>query len=243
VLTAHGIAADRIRIVPEGVDGARFHAHGRQPRTSARPFRFLTVGKYEQRKSIDQTIEAFAQVYANQPYAELIIKSNYFTNHHKKYNALRAKILGLDNVTLLWGEMTEIQLADLYRACDMFVLPTRAEGWGLPLIEAVAAGMPVITTMHSGHMEFLQHVTDSVLTVTHAMTAIDCAEYRSYYPDTMNDWGVWARPNVDSIVACMQQALREEHTFYDRAQRNSKIIRAQFSWSQSAEQALAHMGI
>jgi glycosyltransferase involved in cell wall biosynthesis len=201
------------------------------------------VGKYEQRKSIDQTIEAFAQVYANQPQAELVIKSNYFTNHHEKYHALRAKISGLDNVTLLWGEMTEIQLADLYRASDAFVLPTCAEGWGLPLIEAVAAGLPVITTMHSGHTEFLQHVTDSVLTVTHAMTAIDCAEYRSYYPDTMNDWGVWARPNVDSIAACMQQALREEHTLYDRAQRNSAIIRAQFSWSQSAEQALAYMGI
>jgi glycosyltransferase involved in cell wall biosynthesis len=243
VLTAHGIDADRIRIVPEGVDGARFHAHGRQPRTSARPFRFLTVGKYEQRKGIDQTIEAFAQVYANQPQAELIIKSNYFTNHHEKYNALRAKILGLDNVTLLWGEMTEIQLADLYRACDVFVLPTRAEGWGLPLIEAVAAGMPIITTMHSGHTEFLQHVTDSVLTVTHAMTAIDCAEYRSYYPDSTNDWGVWARPDVDSIAACMQQALQQEQELYDRAQRNSKIIRAQFSWSQSAEQALACMGI
>jgi glycosyltransferase involved in cell wall biosynthesis len=203
------------------------------------------VGKYEQRKGIDLTIEAFAQVYANQPQAELVIKSNYFTNHREKHAALQGKIsdLGLNNVSLLWGEMTEIQLADLYRASDAFVLPTCAEGWGLPLIEAVAAGLPVITTMHSGHMEFLQHVTDSVLTVTHAMTAIDCEEYRSYYPDTMNDWGVWARPNVGSIAACMQQALREEHTFYHRAQRNSKIIRERFSWSQSAEQALTHMDI
>ena len=75
------------------------------------------------------------------------------------------------------------------------------------------------------------------------MTAIDCAEYRSYYPDSTNDWGVWARPNVDSLVTCMQQALQQEQALYDRAQRNSKIIRAQFSWSQSAEQALAHMGI
>jgi glycosyltransferase involved in cell wall biosynthesis len=243
VLTAHGIDADRIRIVPEGVDGARFHAHGRRPRTAARPLRFLTVGKYEQRKGIDETIEAFAKVYANHPQAELIIKSNYFTNHRQKYDALHAKISGLDNVSLLWGEMTETQLADLYRACDVFVLPTRAEGWGLPLIEAVAAGLPVITTMHSGHTEFLEHVTDSVLPVAHVMTRIDCPEYCSYYPDTMNDWGVWASPDVDSLVTCMQQAFREEYRLYDRAQRNSKIIRERFSWSQSAEQALACMGI
>ena len=245
VLLAHGINADRIRIMPEGVDGARFHAHGRRPRTAARPLRFLTVGKYEHRKGIDETIEAFAKVYANQPQAELVIKSNYFTNHRQKYDALHGKIsdLGLNNVTLLWGEMTSAQLADLYRACDVFVLPTHAEGWGLPLIEAVAAGMPIITTMHSGHMEFLQHVTDSVLPVAHVMTAIDCPEYCSYYPAPDNDWGVWARPDVASLVTCMQQALQQEHRLYDRAQRNSKIIRERFSWSQSAEQALACMGI
>ena len=245
VLLAHGVAEHRVHVVPEGVDGARFHAHGRRPRTSARPFRFLTVGKYEQRKGIDLTIEAFAQAYANQPDLELVIKSNYFTNHQEKYDALQGKIsdLGLDNVTLLWGEMTEAQLADLYRACDTFVLPTRAEGWGLPLIEAVAAGLPVITTRYSGHMEFLQHVTDSVLPVAHAITAIDCVEYRSYYPDTMNDWGVWSEPDVGSIVTCMQQALQQEQRLYDRAQRNSAIIRERFSWSQSAEQALACMGI
>ena len=245
VLTAHGIHADRIRIVPEGVDGTRFHAHGRRPRSTARPFRFLTVGKYEQRKGIDLTIEAFAQVFANHPHAELVIKSNYFTNHREKHSELQGKIadLGLDNVTLLWGEMTEPQLADLYRACDAFVLPTCAEGWGLPLIEAVAAGLPIITTMHSGHTEFLQHVYDSVLPVSHVMTQIDCPEYCSYYPDSMNDWGVWAQPDLNSLVVCMQQALQQEQELYDRAQRNSKIIRERFSWSQSAEQALACMGI
>jgi len=245
VLLAHGVAEHRVHVVPEGVDGARFHAHGRRPRTSARPFRFLTVGKYEQRKGIDLTIEAFAQVHANQPGLELVIKSNYFTNHQEKHAELQGKIsdLGLDNVTLLWGEMTEAQLADLYRACDTFVLPTRAEGWGLPLIEAVAAGLPVITTRYSGHMEFLQHVADSVLPVAHVMTRIDCAEYCSYYPEVTNDWGVWAEPDVDSLVTCMQQAHQQEQRLYDRAQRNSAIIRERFSWSQSAEQALACMGI
>jgi glycosyltransferase involved in cell wall biosynthesis len=247
VLAAHGIAADRIRIVPEGVDGAGFHAHGRRPRISARPFRFLTVAKYEQRKSIDETLEAFAQVHSNQPDLELVIKSNYFTNHHEKYNALQRKIasLGLTNVKVLWGDMPKPELADLYRVCDTFVLPTRAEGWGLPLIEAVAAGLPVITTMYSGHTEFLQHVTDSMLTVTHAMTTIDCPEYRSYYPDRTNDWGVWARPDVDSIATCMQVACREEHRLYNCAQRNSEIIRERFGWNKSVElalQTLCHNG-
>ena len=245
VLFTHGLPAHSVHVVPEGVDGARFHAHGRRPRSTARPFRFLTVGKYEQRKGIDLTIEAFAQVHANHPQVELVIKSNYFTNHREKHSKLQGKIadLGLNNVTLLWGEMTEAQLADLYRACDAFVLPTCAEGWGLPLIEAVAAGLPIITTRYSGHTEFLQHVYDSVLPVSHVMTQIDCTEYCSYYPAPDNDWGVWAQPDLNSLISCMQQALQQEQELYDRAQRNSQIIRERFSWSHSVEQALACMGI
>ena len=244
VLLAHGLPAHTVHVMPEGVDGARFHAHGRRPRTATRPFRFLTVGKYEQRKGIDLTIEAFAQVYANQPDLELVIKSNYFTNHRQKYDRLQGKIsdLGLNNVTLLWGEMTEPQLADLYRACDAFVLPTCAEGWGLPLIEAAASGLPIITTMYSGHTEFLQHIEDSVLPVTYTMGPVTCAEYQSYYPDSEGNWGTWARPDVVSIASAMQTVCREYDELFERACANSFVIRRTFTWQNSVDQAMAAMG-
>lgn len=244
ILLAHGVNRNRIHVVPEGVDGYRFHNHGRRPWTPDRPFRFLTVGKYEHRKSIDETLEAFAQVHANRPDLELVIKSNYFTNRDQKFQALQRKIasLGLTNVSVLWGDMTDTELADLYRGCDTFVLPSKAEGWGLPLIEAVAAGMPVITTMYSGHTEFLNHALDSVLPVDYVMTDVDCPEYRSYYPDSKGQWGSWARPDVYSISASLQAACREVDTLYKAAQRNSHIIRQRYSWANSAETALVAMG-
>lgn len=244
VLTAHGLSPHRIHVIPEGVDVARFHAYGRRPWTPARPFRFLTVGKYEQRKSIDETLEAFAQVHANRPDLELVIKSNYFVNSEVKHADLQRKIasLGLANVTVLWGDMTADELANLYRACDTFVLPSRAEGWGLPLIEAVAAGLPVITTMYSGHTEFLNHVSNSVLPVDFVMADIDCPEYCKYYPDAENVWGTWARPDVYSIAACMQAACREVDSLYKNAQHNSRIIRNRFGWANSVEKALVAMG-
>lgn len=244
VLVSHGVNNKKIRVIPEGVDGRRFHNHSRQPWTPARPFRFLTVGKYEQRKGIDETLEAFAQTHANRPDLELVIKSNYFTNRDQKLQALQKKIdsLGLTNVTLLWGDMSDAELADLYRACDTFVLPSRAEGWGLPLIEAAAAGLPIITTMYSGHTEFLSHIKDSVLPVDYVMTPIDCPEYCHYYPDSENNWGTWARPDVYAIAACMQAACREVDALYKRAQKNSLTIRQRFSWTNSAEKALVAMG-
>ncbi len=242
VLIANGIPVDRIRVIPEGVDGDTFHTHGRRPYTKDRPFRFLSIGKYEQRKSLDETIDAFAQVYANTPAIELVIKSNYFVNHDQKFQQLKNKISGLTNVHLIWGEMPRAELAELYRSCDAFVLPTKAEGWGLPLIEAAASGLPVITTMYSGHTEFLNFVANSVLPVTYSMGPITCAEYQTYYPDSDSNWGSWARPDVYSIAACMQTVCREYEELFESACANSFVIRRTFTWQNSVDLAIAAMG-
>lgn len=242
VLIAHGIVPNRIRVIPEGVDGNRFHTHGRRPYTKQRPFRFLTVGKYEQRKSLDETIDAFAQVYANTAAIELIIKSNYFINHDQKFQSLERKVQGLSNVQLLWGEMSNTDLSELYRSCDAFVLPSKAEGWGLPLIEAAASGLPVITTLYSGHHEFLRHIPDSVLPVTYTMGPVSCPEYQSYYPDANGDWGQWARPDVVSIAGAMQTVCREYDALFELACANSFTIRRTFTWQNSVDLAIAAMG-
>lgn len=242
VLIANGIRPERIRIIPEAVDGNVFHTHGRKPYTNDRPFRFLSIGKYEQRKSLDETIDAFAQVYANTPAIELVIKSNYFVNHDQKFNQLKTRIKDLTNVTLLWGDMSRVELAELYRSCDAFVLPSRAEGWGLPLIEAAASGLPIITTLYSGHTEFLQKISDSVLPVTYTMEPVACAEYQTYYPDSENNWGSWARPDVVSIASAMQTVCREYNELFERACANSFAIRRTFTWQNSADLAIAAMG-
>jgi glycosyltransferase involved in cell wall biosynthesis len=242
VLITHGISPDRIRVIPEGVGGNRFHTHGRKPYRKERPFRFLSVGKYEQRKSLDETIDAFAQVYANTPAIELIIKSNYFVNHDQKFADLKEKIKNLNNVQIIWGDMPADDMAELYRSCDAFVLPSRAEGWGLPLIEAAASGLPIITTMYSGHTEFLQEISSSVIPVTYTMGPITCPEYQSYYPDSMNDWGSWARPDVVSIAQAMQTVCREYDELFEQACANSFTIRRTFTWQNSVDLAIAAMG-
>ena len=240
VLIVNGIPESCIRVVPEGVDRNRFHAHRRRPYANDRVFRFLTVGKYEQRKSMDETIEAFAQTYANHETIELVIKSNYFANQDAKLQALEQKIASfkLNNVRLIWGDMTSEQIADLYQSCDIFVLPSRAEAWGLPLIEAAASGMPIITTNYSGHMEFLQHISSSVMAPDHVMVDIACPEYCEYYPSANGYWGQWARPDVYAISSIMQAMCREYHRgLYSNAQSNSTIIRNAFDWFRSADRA------
>jgi glycosyltransferase involved in cell wall biosynthesis len=243
VLINNGINSDRIWVVPEGIDSKRFHPYGRELYGQDRPFRFLSVGKYEERKSFDETLQAFAQVFGNTPEVELIIKSSYFIDQDLKSQTLQKKIndLGLTNVTVIWGTVEHDQVADLYRGCDVFVFPTKGEGWGFPLIEAAASGMPIITIPYSGHTEFLNAIPDSVVGVDYVLAPITCTEYQSYYPDANGDWGLWARPDVYSIAEAMRQAQKNYSILSERALKNSAKIRNQFSWTQSVDQALVAM--
>jgi glycosyltransferase involved in cell wall biosynthesis len=240
VLINNGVDSDKIWVVPEGVDSKQFHPYGRSLYSRDRPFRFLSIGKYEQRKSFDETLQAFAQVFGNTPGVELIIKSNYFVNQSQKSQSLQQRIeeLGLTNVTVIWGSIEHDKVADLYRGCDVFVFPTKGEGWGFPLIEAAASGMPIITVAYSGHTEFLNTIPDSVLAVDYVLSPITCPEYQQYYPDPDNDFGLWARPDIYSIAQAMRQARNNYSALDTRAIKNSTKIRNQFSWTQSVDQAL-----
>ena len=61
----------------------------------------------------------------------------------------------LPPVELVTEFLTREAVRDMYAGADVFVLPTRGEGWGLPIVEAMAMELPVIVTNHSGPTEYL----------------------------------------------------------------------------------------
>ena len=130
-------------------------------------------------------------------------------------------------------------LVDLYRQSDCFVFPSKAEGWGLPLIEAAATGLPLITTNYSAQTEFLQDIHSSCLFVDYDMVDIDCPEYTRFYPQTNTGvWGQWAQPSVDSIAEQMRQAYSNHAVLKLEGIKNSGIIRSKFSWANSVTRSL-----
>jgi glycosyltransferase involved in cell wall biosynthesis len=238
-LIANGIAAEKIDIVPEGVNGNLFHPYRRKA-PGTKPFQFLVVGKYEIRKSYPEIFEAFKQEFGNHSAVELVIKSDYFKDGTIKYEQMLTDIRshGFENWKLYWGVADIRGVASLYSQADVFVLPTRGEAWGLPLIEAAAAGLPIITTDWSGHMQFLDPIRSSCVMVDYDLAPVDCPEYKSYYPFVDNDWGTWAVPRVDSLIRAMRTAYKKHHTLAQKAVANSKKIRQDFSWANSANTAL-----
>jgi glycosyltransferase involved in cell wall biosynthesis len=238
IAMAQGIKPEQIAVVPEGVDTDLFHPYA-IPQHEV--FRFLTIGKYEQRKSIDETIDAFAQVYGDNPNMELVIKSDFFREPEVKYYQLLDKIAstGVNNIHLVWGYQSHEQLANLYRSADVFLMPTKAEGWGLPIIEAAATGLPIVTTFHSGQTEFLQHIRSSCVFVNYQLKSIDCPEYREFYPATDGDYGQWAVASVEDIAKSIERAYNNYAALKSQAVKNSDVIRTKFSWANSVTASLS----
>jgi glycosyltransferase involved in cell wall biosynthesis len=234
-----GLDPNKVDVVPEGVDPTIYHPwHFKQ--TNQRT-KFLSVGKFEERKSQIETLIAWAKVFNSCDDVELVVKTGYFGNTEVKVQQLQKLVtqLELHNVKIIWGNVDDDSLLHLYAGADIFVLPTRGEGWGLPIIEAAAIGLPIITTMYSGHTQYLKHIASSVVPVQYDLEPIACPEFQMYYPNEDGNWGHWARPRLDSLANALVHAFRNRDQLCLQAKKNSSIIRNKFSWTASVDCAVA----
>lgn len=138
---------------------------------------YLTVGGIEPRKNSINLLRAFAQVQQRQPSAQLIIAGGAtlfdYQDYRKQFMVL-AKDYGLEKALVLPGVIADAQMPALYRLADGFVFPSVKEGWGLVVLEAIASGLPVVTSDQPPFTEFLTQ-DDAYLVHPEDVTAIASA--------------------------------------------------------------------
>ncbi len=119
---------------------------------------YLTVGGIEPRKNSLNILKAFAQVLQDLPEAQLAIAGGAtlfdYQDYRDQFMALVVE-LGIADSLIITGVLTDGELAALYRCADAFVFPSQKEGWGLVIMEAIASGIPVITSNCLPFTEFL----------------------------------------------------------------------------------------
>ena len=133
-------------------DGARFRArHG----IEADRLVLLHVGRVAHEKNIDFLLRMFVRVLQKEPRALLLIVGEGPAQAHLKHLATQ---LGIQQSLRFIGYLDrDTELLDCYRAGDLFVFASRTETQGLVLLEAMAQGTPVLSTMHMGTRDVLEH--------------------------------------------------------------------------------------
>ncbi len=137
-LMALGISESKIDVIPVAADVSRFSAI---TRVRALPRQILCVSRLELEKGIDVLLHAMQIVHAKQADVSLVIVGD--GSKRRVFERLAAS-LGLRDVVLFAGATTDTR-PYLERA-GMYVQPSYFEGWGMAVIEAAAAGLPVVMT-------------------------------------------------------------------------------------------------
>jgi len=209
VLDAYRLAPERVHVVLCGFDDRRLSPAPDASRTDAQPYA-LFVGNVMPHKNLPRLVEAFAALRARRPF-RLVIRGGGRPEH---VAALRARIdalgVGADVDWQPWA--SDDELLALYRGARMLVLPSLYEGFGLPALEAMACGTPVVVSRVAS------------------------------LPEVVGDAAVFVDPaDVSSIADGIARLLSDEGLAKDLARRGPARARL-FSWERTARhvQAVLH---
>jgi len=149
---ASGIPLNRVHVIPNGVDLDRFRPDLPAFELATRKsVKFLAVGGTIPRKGFDVLLAAYRRAFTRADDVCLVVKdfgAGAFYRGQTSEDLIAAHQADSDapEIEYLTSDLSESDMARLYSTCDVFVSSYRGEGFGLPILEAMACGKPVIVT-------------------------------------------------------------------------------------------------
>jgi len=135
----------KVTIIPPGIDPCFFAPD----RATNREQFLLAVGDFYVQKNYPRLADAFARLAPHFPELRLWIAGDVIDQHQADIIQATASRHGVAHRITVLGRQDRDQLVDLYRRCAVFVFPSTAEAFGIPLAEAMAAGAPIAASNRS----------------------------------------------------------------------------------------------
>lgn len=236
-----GADGKRIRIVPHGVDVALNRPLSPERRVAVRQrlgwkgeFVFLNIGGLSGNKGIPQLLRAFAVVARKHPRSRLVLKG--LNALYESQEMLRSALAELashertvlqQRLTYLGGSMTQREMVELYQAADVYVSPYRGEGFNLPVLEAIACGLPVICTAGGSTDDFTTPAT--AMRVESRLHKLVTEQGQERY---------FLEPDPGHLVELMSRVIEQDD--WRRAVRiaGPAHVRGHYTWEQAVDALL-----
>lgn len=141
----YGVSPSKIIVIYPGVDKAEFHPFViRSSFSSPSPY-ILYVGSHYGYKNLARLLEAYSRLVA-QGFPHMLVIAGRKDPRYSPHLESTVRSLGLDLHVSFTGYISRTDLAPLYAQADLFVFPSLYEGFGLPVIEAMSCGCPVVAS-------------------------------------------------------------------------------------------------
>lgn len=229
-----GIEKEKVKVVPEGVDDLLFYPE--EIKYDDDKFRFLIFGRWDDRKSIKELVQAFKNVFGNSDKVELIISAdNIYSIDGMSSTEERLKFYNLDssNIKVLHFPSKQ-EYAKYLKMGHVFLSCSRSEGWNLPLIEAMACGIPCIYSDCSGQLEY---ATGKGIPVKILKEQSASSVSNSFCKYKNVDHGNWYEPDFKDLEAKILEVYQNYNKYREKALEESIEIRREFTWENAAKKA------
>lgn len=211
-----------IRVLPHGVDTQNFDLIHRPRRET---FTFGTFGALSLRKGIDLLVRAFQDEFKPNEPVRLLMKT---------VSAPQSWGIRDPRIKIKGGYLGKGPLLDLLGEMDVFVMPSRGEGFGLCGLEAMATGMPLIATNWSGPADYLD--PDDSFPLSYRLV-----DARGVEAHGMNFYGQWAEPDYEHLRHLMRYAFEHRDEAMAMGLRAAERVRHKWTWARVAEQMCADL--
>jgi glycosyltransferase involved in cell wall biosynthesis len=171
-------------------------------------FSFNFASVFERKNPLG-LIDAFSRAFAEDEGPILVIKSAGGGRYREQVRLLRTAAGRRRDVFLLEGALRADRYHGLVAACDAYASLHRAEGFGLPIAEAMELGKSAVATGYSGNLEFMTEA-NSYLVASSPVPV----------PDGLGPYaagGVWAEPDVDEAAVTLRRVLERPDEVRERA--------------------------
>ncbi|MDE3076352.1 MAG: glycosyltransferase family 4 protein, partial [Chloroflexota bacterium] len=230
-----GVPGEKVFVVPLGIDPHKFTPQAPPlPLRTRKSFRFLFVGGTIWRKGITLLLEAYWRAFRREDDVCLVIKAMGQDSFYRGQDAAEAiRRVQADpsapEVLYLTDPLPDRDMPSLYTACHCLAHPYRGEGFGLPVAEAMACGLPAVVTKGGACDDFCSD--DTAYWVPAVRRGIQLEEEPAGTPWVLE-------PDVAALQAQLRRAYESRAETAERGQRASDFVRKHFTWDNAAAAAL-----
>lgn len=205
------------------------------------PFNVLMIGTltsqvpHDDRKNLVNTIKWVCEEFKGEKDVSIILKTNFgkgttsdktICKNYLKNLKTQLSLSEYPKIKLLHGNMKSNEIAALYNhhKVKMYVTATRGEGYGLPLIEAAASGLPIVATGWSGHLQFLNKENFGCVDYKLVEISESRADGRIF-----KEGFKWAEPDETSFKEEIRKVYEDYKTAKTKARIMMKDVRHNFN--------------